>query len=100
MEYLFLLMFVLFIGVSFFIKVYSICKTLRKELIKSRIPYGDYCYTLLEYKEGKLKTKVCPYWEYREDKNEHGYGYCHYLDEGDYILLWDSVKICGENNYE
>lgn len=96
MEYLFLLILILFIGISFFWKIYSICK----EVAKFEIPYGDYCYTLLEHKNGKLKTKVCPYWEYKKDDEGHYYGYCHFLKESDYILLWDQVKICGENYYD
>ena len=64
---------------------------------KTRIPVGDYCYTPLGFKDGKYKVKMCPYWEYGEDADGCSYGYCHYLKEKDYILLWDQVKICNIN---
>jgi len=66
----------------------------------AEIPYGDYCYTSLGFKDGKYKIKPCPYWEYGEDDDGCSYGYCHYLEKKDYVLLWDMIKICGINELE
>ena len=68
------------------------------------IPKGVYCYDC---------HGVCPYWGMRYKDVEMGYdergnprmvlenneeyGYCHFLDKEDCILLWDQCKICGIN---
>lgn len=64
------------------------------------IPHGQYCYVPITRDFlglGKLVTRVCPYWQYRDENH----GYCAYLEmadgEGDCFLLWDQVKECGVN---
>ena len=70
----------------------------------SDIPYGSYCYEILEISpEGKMKIKPCPYWELRKDKPSQLNGYCSHLKQGDWedegtLLLWDGVKECGINS--
>ena len=51
------------------------------------IPLGDYCYD---------ENGRCPYWSLVETPDEEE-GYCAFLDEYDWLLLWDQCKICGIN---
>ena len=57
------------------------------------IPRGIYCYKLLraDIPNGKLYTKVCPFWE-KLPRND---AKCHLLHVDGDICLWDQVKICG-----
>jgi hypothetical protein len=65
----------------------------------SAIPHGPYCYASLSPMDARGLMRVngqCPYWERRE--GDHAY--CRFLDyETEYAreLLWDQVKVCGEN---
>ena len=68
------------------------------------IPHGQYCYIPLFWNNatGVLHTKLCPFWDKRDDKPEQLNGYCGYLRQGDWqvrgtSLLWDQVKECGVN---
>jgi hypothetical protein len=59
----------------------------------SVIPRGYYCYDA---------NGLCPYWSSDLTRGEQNYGYCAYLEEGDWeelrcSLLWDQVKECSEN---
>ena len=81
-------------------------RQLKIEKGESVIPKGDYCYD---------KNGCCPYWEMKYEEIEKIYdergnrfviveengefGYCHFLEEKDCILLWDQCKICGINEY-
>lgn len=70
------------------------------------IPPGFYCYMFLtepDYEDGgSMKTLPCPYLEFRKDKPSQMFGYCHFLELGDWeddgtSLLWDMVKECSVN---
>lgn len=70
----------------------------------NKIPYGHYCYEILSVNEniGRIKVKLCPYWNRDYSKPEQMNGYCSYLKCGDWEheglgLLWDQVKECGIN---
>lgn len=76
---------------------------------KSVIPYGDYCYSILEEpcekNNWKIKAKICPYWSLQEGPEDGNNGYCSFLEKGDWEtfsvgLLWDQVKECGINTYD
>jgi hypothetical protein len=62
----------------------------------SVIPHGYYCYD---------DRGICPYWSSDPSKGAQNYGYCSYLEKGDWedeedggwSLLWDQVKECFEN---
>ena len=72
---------------------------------KANIPYGEYCYRLIQViqrKDGlpKLEVEMCPYW-YR---NEYDCGDCQLMDglngenDGEFdCLLDDQCKCCGVN---
>ena len=68
---------------------------------KEYIPPGSYCYVVLSINKRYLqKTLTCPYWEGMIDKPEHQFGYCNWLNMGDWqddgtLLLWDRCKECG-----
>lgn len=61
----------------------------KNEKDKSVIPKGIYCYD---------EERRCPYWEFHKNDIDEEYGYCHYLEEYDGLLLWDQCKICGIND--
>ena len=100
-----------------------------------RIPSGSYCYKITSWKrdpEGKkppvIKTKICPYYDIKDEWPEQANGYCHFLGWGDMDknndetviltdmktgeeiaapdfpfgvgLLWDQVKECGVKPYD
>ena len=78
-------------------------KKIKKEDIDiSKIPPGPYCYFSSRCPDD-LKFKPCPYWDCDPDKGSQEFGYCHYLQRGDWEeingmgLLWDQVKECGIN---
>jgi hypothetical protein len=62
-----------------------------KSLNASCIPAGHYC-------------GDCPYSQYMDSKPEQQYGYCAYLDLGDWMVklgfshLWDGLKECKINS--
>jgi len=80
----------------------------------SLIPHGPYCYRYLDdlipskNKPIILTTKIwwqaCPYLRNKLNAPEQSYGYCIYLDAGDFddtmhvSLLWDQCKECGVND--
>ena len=69
------------------------------------IPWGLYCHCLFPDQDPKppryvMKSLPCPYLEFKQDKPEQMFGYCHFLEAGDWeengtMLLWDSCKECG-----
>lgn len=69
----------------------------------SVIPAGQYCYSIISTKDGKLRTASCPYWSINHNYEYQNNGYCSFLDTGDWNevssfgLLWDQVKLCGLN---
>jgi len=71
----------------------------KKKMDISVIPKGMYCYSPLNYKNGKYYIKICPYWSLNENKPKQVNGYCSYLGYGDWevdnlSLLWDQCKEC------
>lgn len=64
----------------------------------SLIPIGNYCYSIKEItNEGRIKINLCPYWDILDWLPTQLNGYCHLLNESDFIhggLLWDQVKEC------
>ncbi len=69
------------------------------------IPSGYYCYEILSIKDGRIKTKICPYWSKDPNREEQMNGYCSFLEKGDWDedsfgLFWDQVKECGVNKRE
>ena len=80
-----------------------------KRLMKKNtniIPLGQYCYVLdcsLVKKDGSIGIKLCPYWDFDDEKNDQECGYCHYLESGDWsgtMLLWDQCKERGINYHK
>ena len=67
----------------------------------SDIPVGEYCYTILSVNNGRIQTKVCPYWSGVVIIDDEKIGYCSKLNVDDsmddYGLLFDQVKYCGIN---
>lgn len=66
----------------------------------SKIPLGNYCYTLKGVQNGKLDIDVCPYYGKDPTKNAQENGYCTFCglkDWEDNTMLWDMVKECGIN---
>jgi hypothetical protein len=72
---------------------------------ETKIPFGDYCYTVKEVvydPKCRIKINICPYWCKVENKPEQMNGYCRFLERGDWEsesfgLLFDQVKECGIN---
>jgi len=69
------------------------------------IPEGYYCYTNLGYSREMpplMYTEPCPFWKRLKDRLNQEYGYCLYLQKGDFgekfTLLWDQCKECGVND--
>lgn len=64
------------------------------------IPYGSYCYTITEITGIRIKTKLCPHYQYLENGSVN----CSFLGinnlyEDDFLLV-DQCKICGENEFD
>jgi len=60
-----------------------------KEKNKSLIPHGLYCY---EWING---TRVpCPYWDHDEEKHCQEWGYCHFMEIGDWQINEESDAVC------
>lgn len=66
-----------------------------------KIPYGPYCYSIVEKDSNNQtkKIKLCPYWSINKNKNKQECGYCKWLEIGDWeceylSLLWDQCKEC------
>jgi hypothetical protein len=71
-----------------------------KEFDLSKIPYGDYCYTIENIKKDKkfgviITTKMCPYYERLNDGRTGCKFLGIYSDED--LLISDQVKICHIN---
>ena len=104
---------------------------LRESKGVSVIPKGSYCYSNMRQsganKDGlpTFKVDLCPYWDSDDEKGDQEYGYCWFLQGGDWEtnetkewknektgeiqtaneigiplgLLWDQCKECGVNEY-
>jgi hypothetical protein len=74
------------------------------------IPHGPYCYEWIIdpiplKNHNVLLWRVCPYARNKLTAEEQNFGYCIYLDKGDFdedgtSLLWDQCKECGINDDE
>jgi hypothetical protein len=73
-----------------------------KRLMEMVIPKGDYCYIIINAEDKEqIETRVCPFWDKDETKEEMDSGYCHLLGQGDCDLnsskQWVNTKT-GEKN--
>lgn len=77
-------------------------KNVPKVKDESLIPKNTfYCYTYDETQtRGIIPKRIpCPYWDGDDERDKQGYGYCHFIEKGDWELgmglLWDMCKECG-----
>ena len=70
---------------------------------KKYIPYGCYCYDVVEGTNefGIPNTFPCPFWRVDKYKPKQENGYCGFLGVGDWMtaggMLWDQCKECDIN---
>jgi hypothetical protein len=95
---------------------------------ESVIPKGYYCYKFLGTEKDdsgmpRMKTEICPYWDYDDEKDDQECGYCWFTGQSDWDenenkevidpktgekttgneigmivgLLWDQCKGCNVN---
>ena len=75
------------------------------------ISHGSYCYEQTvnvipsKYHKNVRLWRACPYARNKLTAGEQNFGYCIYLDKGDFdeygtSLLWDQCKECGINDDE
>jgi hypothetical protein len=67
--------------------------------LQEYIPNGTYCHG-----PRPKKGSLCPFWDRDEGREHQENGFCHLLNEGDWMmpggwgLLWDQCKECGIND--